>query len=290
MYKILDEGNGGIIMQLPFHHLANALSEVTHLLAQSIVIPGRNGNLSTPAEPKEVVTSSQVETLRRQATGRLVLFAGGSLKDRWIVDLIHQAGGRECPIAIVPLTQLDHLRAGERYQRMFHRFGALSTQVIDLATENALQFLRDSQMILFAGDGQKLAHLSQEAHNTLAALLRQFWLEGRTLAGFGRVSSWLADTVLQDIGIETESSCTLAQFLQQLSKERSVAHRRRFLYLEYGTLILIRQVASGYECSLPEGRALDILHAETGEGTFSIRPIFSSEDKTYFVRTMKHAS
>ncbi len=168
--------------------LGNAVSELSHILSQAIVVPFRR----VPARgPTRVARAEGVRPGRRgfgAARGHLLLAAGG-LPDDLVIELIHQAGGRKSRLVILPATAYGPA-AGERYRRYFQRFGMERTETLALTTRQQAEAAATAGTIagadlLVIGGGHPGLLLDVVAGSAAGVAVLAAMAKGATVAALG---------------------------------------------------------------------------------------------------------
>lgn len=101
--------------------LGNAVSELSQMLSQAIVVPFRQQRAVRPAR----VAAPGIDGARAlglRGKGQLLLGAG-TLSDEQVVSLIHHVGGRHARVVVLPVAAYAFPQAGERYRRPLERYG-----------------------------------------------------------------------------------------------------------------------------------------------------------------------
>lgn len=112
--------------------LGSAVSELSQMLSQAIVVPFRGRKRRTQA-PGHLPGHEGPRALGVRGRGTLLL-AAGTLTDEQVVGLIHQVGGRQASGVVLPVAAYSLLAAGERYRRPLERYGMDKLETLPLST------------------------------------------------------------------------------------------------------------------------------------------------------------
>ncbi len=151
--------------------IGNAVSELSQMLSQAMVVPFR-GRRRRARPPVVLPGHEGPRALGVRGRGTLLL-AAGTLTDEQVVGLIHQVGGRQASVVVLPVAAYSFLAAGERYRRPLERYGMDSMETLPLSTRNqaddpqlAARVARANLVVLGGGDTglllQRLAGTSAE--------------------------------------------------------------------------------------------------------------------------------
>ena len=167
----------------------NAVSELSHILSQAIVVPFRR----IPARgPTRVARAEGARPGRRglaaPARGHLLLSAG-ALADDLVIEVIHQVGGRKARLVVLPATAYG-AEAGERYRRYFQRFGMERAETLALSTRQQAEAPAAAGSIaaadlLVIGGGHPGLLLDIVAGTAAGAAIAAAMAKGATIAAVG---------------------------------------------------------------------------------------------------------
>ena len=143
--------------------LGSAVSELSQLLSQAIVVPFRRRTPARPPRRPAILPGHDGPRpggLRGKGT---LLLAAGTLTDDQVVNLIHHVGGRQVRVAVLPVAAYTFEVAGERYRRPLERYGmdkletlALSTRAQAEDTQTAGRVSQARLVVLGGGDAALL--------------------------------------------------------------------------------------------------------------------------------------
>ena len=170
--------------------LGNAVSELSQMLSQAIVLPFRSPRVGRRAPARAVaMAAGPARTLAMNVRGSLFL-ASGAVADDALVDLIHRAGGRRARAVVLPAASYSFTGAGERYRRYFQRFGMDRADTLDVSTraradDPALAASIASADLLVLGGGDPGLLLDVLGGTAAAAAIAGAMVRGAVVAAFG---------------------------------------------------------------------------------------------------------
>ena len=180
----------------------NAVSELSHILSQAIVVPFRRSETRGPIRPARGQAAVRPGGRRGAAApmrGYLLLSAGG-LADDLVIELIHQVGGRRARLVVLPAMAYAP-EAGERYRRYFQRFGMERAHTLAVTTRQQADSLEIAGLIseadlLVIGGGQPALLLDVFEGTASGAAIAAVLGRGAALAALGPAAEALGEWFL----------------------------------------------------------------------------------------------
>jgi cyanophycinase-like exopeptidase len=269
--------------------LGSAVSELSQILSQAIVLPFRR------AEVRRRVPRARTQAPVRPGAGPRGLaarvhgslwLAAGALPDEVVVELLHQVGGRRAETVVLPAGAVGVAEAGERYRRYFLRFGMERVQTLVLSTRRqaedpeAAARLAGAELLVVGGGHPDLL-LAVLRDTPAGAALASAFARGASVAFLGRaaeaVGEWCLATGRDAVAPDPSSLPLGARGRAQASA--GAAALCRGLGLLPGTLVACGSHAAGRLAAIVgaalTGRALALV-LDSGSAV-QVRPGWQAE-------------
>lgn len=210
--------------------LGSAVSELSQMLSQAIVIPfRRRAPVGPPRRPSILPGRDGPRPGGLRGKGTLLVGAG-TLADDQVVQLIHHVGGRQARVAVLPVAAYGLETAGARYRRPLERYGMdrldtvpLTTRAQAEDTQLAARIAQAHLIVLGGGDAELL--LGRLAGTGAGSAVAGALAGGATVCGLGAAAETVGEYVLV-LGAGADAGPRLEPGLNLLAGTAVVAGHR----------------------------------------------------------------
>lgn len=257
--------------------LTNITSELSSSLVKSIVVPGgllewlsrplaellREKQPPGKGDPRQETKGEDPASAKSTAwAGPVVLLGGAPAPDEAIVAMVHLAGGRTAPVAVLPVAAADPAQSGAESLRIFSRFGMRKTELLDGLTRELLDSpefaarLAEYTAVFLSGKDVSLG-LANLAGTRTAQVLQEFQAAGKLVAGVDAGAAILGEKVFTADGEMLPGLGLLPGLMVEtnFTQESRFGRVARLLNTEDGAALMAAGVDAGASLVLRAGEA-----------------------------------